>query len=181
MNKLKKSFAIKLAASLWFITSCGMAQTCQVVLSRPEIDLGRQVAVADNETLFAQQQVTVTADCADSSPVTLFVEGAPDDSGRYFLFGRKGIIKLMLLSARYDDGAAALTVTTPLQAEQRIAAGQSVSLAPGSRISMPAALANDEKAHRLTLQLQLAFSAAGGETDTRDVTEMLSQIRFRAE
>lgn len=75
---------LKLITVLWLVTPDAMAQNCQVVVSRPEIQLGKQIHVANAGTLFTQQEMTVAAECVGTGPITLLIDGTPDEGDNTF-------------------------------------------------------------------------------------------------
>lgn len=106
---------LKLITVLWLVTPDAMAQNCQVVVSRPEIQLGKQIHVANAGTLFTQQEMTVAAECVGTGPITLLIDGTPDEGGQHFRFGTAGSMTLTLLTAQYDGGDTGLRLSSALQ------------------------------------------------------------------
>ncbi|WP_411753865.1 hypothetical protein [Serratia sp. (in: enterobacteria)] len=169
-----------LTAVLWLVTPDSMAQNCQVVVSRPEIQLGKQRHVANAGTLFTQQEVTVAAECAGAGPITLLIDGMSDEGGQHFRFGAMGKMTLSLLAAQYDGSNTGLRLSSASQGERQLSPEPSVLLAPGSQLTTLATGAADKETHLLIVQLRLDFPAAGDEGRIRDLTEMDGQVRFEA-
>lgn len=169
---------MSLIAALWLVTPDSMAQSCQLVVSRPEIQLGKQRHSARAEVLFAQQDVTVAADCVGEGPITVLIEGTPDQDGQQFRFGTTGRMTLSLLAAQYDGADTGLRLSSASQGERQVSSGSSVLLSPGSQLTTPATGASGKATHLLMLQLRLDFPASGDEGRIRDLTEMDGQVRF---
>ncbi|MGF6192700.1 hypothetical protein [Serratia sp. 2723] len=165
---------------LWFVTPYSMAQNCQVVVSRPEIQLGNQRHSANAATLFTQQEVTVVAECEGEGPITLLIDGMPDERGHNFRFGATGSMTLSLLAAQYDGADTALRLSSVSQGERQLPSGTSVLLPPGSQLTTLATGTAGKETHQLIVQLHLDFPATGDEGRIRDLTEMGGQVRFEA-
>lgn len=158
-----------------------LAQSCQVQISRPDIQLGSKLYSAKHEGIFDQQALTVTAECPGGIPLSLLVDGALDQRNQAFGFGNAGQMTLTLQAARYNDAPAELRVSTPQKGEQRLTVGQTMQLPPGSRIT-PVSLNRESRDHqRLTLELRIDFPVSGKENRVRDLTEMDGQIRITAQ
>lgn len=171
---------LSLITVLWLVTPDAMAQNCQVVVSRPEIQLGKQIHVANAGTLFTQQEMTVAAECVGTGPITLLIDGTPDEGGQHFRFGAAGRMTLSLLAAQYDGSDTGLRMSSALQGERQLSSGSSVLLSPGSQLTTLATGAVEKETHLLIVQLRLDFPAAGDEGRIRDLTEMSGQVRFEA-
>jgi hypothetical protein len=171
---------LKLITVLWLVTPDAMAQNCQVVVSRPEIQLGKQIHVANAGTLFTQQEMTVAAECVGTGPITLLIDGTPDEGGQHFRFGTAGRMTLTLLTAQYDGSDTGLRLSSALQGERQLSSGSSVPLSPSSQITTLVTGAAGKETHLLIVQLRLDFPAAGDEGRIRDLTEMDGQVRFEA-
>lgn len=171
---------LSLTAGLWLVTACCMAQSCQVVVSRPEIPLGKQLHAANSATLFTQQQVTLTAECVGEGPITLLIDGMPDEGGQHFRFGATGRMTLSLLAAQYDGVETGLRLSSASQRERQLSSGSLMLLPPGSQITPLTPGIAGQETHLLMLQLRLDFPAAGDEGRIRDLTEMDAQVRFEA-
>ncbi|MFI8416701.1 hypothetical protein ACQKDS_09625 [Serratia sp. NPDC078593] len=103
---------LSLAVLLCFSSSRSMAQSCQVVASRPEIQLGKQRHAANVATLFTQQDVTVVVECVGDEPIALLVDGTPHEDGQHFRFGAMGRMALSLMAAQYDGVDTRLSLTS---------------------------------------------------------------------
>lgn len=171
---------LSLASVLWFVTPYSLAQGCQVGVSRPEIQLGKQLHAANAETLFTRQEVTVTAECAGEGPITLLIDGMPDEGGQHFRFGTAGRMTLSLLAAQYDGADTGLRLSSVSQGERQLSSGSTVFLSPGSQLTTLATGTTGKETHLLMLQLRLDFPASGDEGRIRDLTEMDAQVRFVA-
>ncbi|CAM3872964.1 hypothetical protein [Serratia silvae] len=171
---------LSLITLLWFVTPYSMAQNCQVVVSHPEIQLGKQRHTANAATLFTRQEVTVVAECVGEGPITLLIDGTPDEGGQHFHFGAMGRMTLSLLAAQYDGGDTGLRLSSASQGEKQLSPGSSVLLPPGSQLTTLAPAVAGKETHLLTLQLRLDFPASGDEGRIRDLTELGGQVRFEA-
>lgn len=171
---------VSLSAAIWFASPDSMAQSCQVVVSRPEIQLGKQRHSAKADRLFSQQEVTVVAECVGEGPITLLIEGTPDEEGKHFRFGATGKMTLSLLASQYDGRDTVLRLSSASQGERPLLSGARVLLSPGSQLTTPATAATGRETHLLMLQLRLEFPASGSEGRVRDLTEMDGQVRFAA-
>ncbi|XGI79113.1 hypothetical protein ACED16_19010 [Enterobacter hormaechei] len=157
-----------------------MAQDCQVVTSRPEIQLGNKLYAANSDSLFTQQILTLTAICSRAGPVSVRVGGTPDDSGKHFRFGARGRMELTLLSAQYSNTEAILTLISPDRGVRRFIQGQAEPLSPGSQITLRRETDVGPEPHPLILQIRLDFPASGDEGQVRERTEMDGQLQFEA-
>lgn len=158
-----------------------VAQECQVMLSRPALQLGNERYSASTQTLFMDQELAIRAECPGQSAISLRIDGFPDPSGQYFRFGERGKMTLSLISAIYDNAATDLIVMSPLNEEKPLSSGQPVLLLPGTRVTAVQANRTEKAGHQLTLQLRLTFPASGRDSRVRDLTEYAGQIRFVAQ
>jgi hypothetical protein len=172
---------VSLITLLWLVTPYCMAQRCQVVVSRPEIQLGNQRHSANAATLFTQQEVTVAAECVGEGAIALLIDGTPDEGGKNFRFGAMGSMTVSLLAAQYDGADTGLRLNSVLQGERQLPAGTSLLLSPGSQLTALATGAAGKDTHQLIVQLRLDFPASGDEGRIRDLTEMGGQVRFEAQ
>lgn len=170
-------FGICLTAVLLSATPA-VAQDCQVVTSRPEIQLESQRYAANRDALFTQQTLTVTATCSRAGPVSVRVVGTPDESGKDFRFGVRGRMALTLLSAQFSNAEAGVTVISPERGKRQFIPEQAEPLSPGSQIFLPGRPGDQSAPHSLILQLRLDFPVAGDEGRIRDRTEMNGQLQF---
>jgi len=176
----RTAYGIALPALLWLTATQAMAQECQVLVSRPEIQLGSQPPAVDGKAQFAQQMLTVTATCSGEGAVSLLVDGTPDESGKYFRFGERGRMALKLLSAQYNGADTALTVISAERGERQFRPGQAERLSAGNQLTVRKATGDDSSSQQLTLQMQLDFPASNNEGRMRDRMEMSGQLRFEA-
>lgn len=171
---------LSLITLLWLVTPYSMAQNCQVLVSRPEIPLGNQRHSAHAATLFTQQEATVAAECVGEGPITLLIDGTPDEGGKNFRFGAMGSMTVSLLAAQYDGADTVLKLSSASQGERQLPSGTPALLSPGSQLTALATGADGKEPHQLILQLRLEFPASGDEGRIRDLTEMGGQVRFEA-
>lgn len=167
-----------MAVTLWLTALPGLAQNCQVVVSRPNIELGNQYVSTVSKTLFTQQELTAQIECEAGGPIGVRIEGTADSKGSAFHFGNGGRMTLTLLSARYNGVETALRLTQPY--EKLLAPGESTKLTPGSELLLPMQTASESR-RNLTLQLRLDFPFTGKEMPVRDLTELEGQIRLAVE